>query len=232
MLLTEIRKSDPASPFVSIERRTADFIVHMFTSSESAINILNDLLQYEHMEAGTFTLDMESLDLARCLENKFGWASLMAVQKGVSFIIKDDSLATEFGPGSTVGVIVAGNFSTREPAESDAIAEGLVTELTNDIGHALSPQLIRLLIVESTFIMNLLNSNESSPSDTGDSLVNQKTSKSLGLESVEFCANQDFVMATVGPERFKLRPNNLNSIFIAAVLEEFNNLVGNRNLVK
>lgn len=52
MLLTEIRKSDPASPFVSIERSTADFIVHMFTSSESAINILNDLLQYEHMEAG------------------------------------------------------------------------------------------------------------------------------------------------------------------------------------
>eukprot|EP01035_Chromulina_nebulosa_P030629 gene30629-40719_t len=89
-----------------------------------------------------------------------------------------------------------------------------------------------LLCQESTFIMNLLNSNESSPSDTGDSLVNQKTSKSLGLESVEFCANQDFVMATVGPERFKLRPNNLNSIFIAAVLEEFNNLVGNRNLVK
>ena len=44
--------------------------------------------------------------------------------------------------------------------------------------------------------------------------------------------NHDFVMATVGQERFKLRPNNINSIFIAAVLEEFNNLVGNRNLVK
>ena len=44
--------------------------------------------------------------------------------------------------------------------------------------------------------------------------------------------NHDFVMATVGQEKFKLRPNNLHSIFIAAVLEEFNNLVGNRNLVK
>ena len=44
--------------------------------------------------------------------------------------------------------------------------------------------------------------------------------------------NHDFVTATVGQEKFKLRPNNLNSIFIAAVLEEFNNLVGNRNLVK
>jgi hypothetical protein len=44
--------------------------------------------------------------------------------------------------------------------------------------------------------------------------------------------NHNFVTATVGQEKFKLRPNNLNSIFIAAVLEEFNNLVGNRNLVK
>lgn len=56
---------------------------------------------------------MESFDLARCLENKFGWASLMAVQKGVSFSVKDDSLATEFGPGSTVGVVAAGRNPAR-----------------------------------------------------------------------------------------------------------------------
>lgn len=57
---------------------------------------------------------MESFDLARSLENKFGWASLMAVQKGVSFSINDDSVATEYGPGSTtagtVGVITAGGM--------------------------------------------------------------------------------------------------------------------------
>ena len=53
LLLAEVRSADPESPYVSITRSTADFIVHMFTSSESAINILNDLLQYEHMEAGT-----------------------------------------------------------------------------------------------------------------------------------------------------------------------------------
>ncbi len=52
LLLAEVRNADPASPYVPIQRSTADFIVHMFTSSESAINILNDLLQYEHMEAG------------------------------------------------------------------------------------------------------------------------------------------------------------------------------------
>lgn len=48
----EIKGSDPTSMLVCIERSTAEFIQHMFSASESAINILNDLLQYEHMEAG------------------------------------------------------------------------------------------------------------------------------------------------------------------------------------
>ena len=52
LLLTEVRSADPASPYVATQRSTADFIVHMFASSESAIHILNELLQYEHMEAG------------------------------------------------------------------------------------------------------------------------------------------------------------------------------------
>ena len=52
MLLSVINNSDPASPVVTIDRSTADFIKDMFFSSESAINLLNDLLQYEHIEAG------------------------------------------------------------------------------------------------------------------------------------------------------------------------------------
>ena len=52
LLLLEIARADPTSMVVSIERSTADFIQNMFSASESAINILNDLLQYEHMEAG------------------------------------------------------------------------------------------------------------------------------------------------------------------------------------
>jgi signal transduction histidine kinase len=52
MLLTVINNSDPTSPVITIDRSTADFIKDMFFSSESAINLLNDLLQYEHIEAG------------------------------------------------------------------------------------------------------------------------------------------------------------------------------------
>eukprot|EP01035_Chromulina_nebulosa_P069343 gene69343-biopygen24678 len=52
MLVSLINSADLTSPFISIDRDTADFIKQMFFSSESAINILNDLLQYEHIEAG------------------------------------------------------------------------------------------------------------------------------------------------------------------------------------
>jgi hypothetical protein len=52
MLVSLIKSADPTSPFIFIDRSTTDFIIQMFFSSESAINILNDLLQYEHMEAG------------------------------------------------------------------------------------------------------------------------------------------------------------------------------------
>ena len=52
LLLLEIKRGDPNSLMVSIERSTADFIQQMFSASESAIDILNNLLQYEDFEAG------------------------------------------------------------------------------------------------------------------------------------------------------------------------------------
>ena len=100
---------------VSIERSTADFIQHMFAASESAINILNDLLQYEHMEAGcrsqirnfpalntvfhagNLNLEPTWVPLARALENRFGWAMILADQSDISFEIRDETSATEFG---------------------------------------------------------------------------------------------------------------------------------------
>jgi len=43
------------------------------------------------------------------LENKFGWANVMASQKGVEFCVNDSTLATEFGPAAST--LVAGNES-------------------------------------------------------------------------------------------------------------------------
>ena len=54
------------------------------------------------MLAGTFNLSCNALSMVRFLENKFGWAHVMASQKGVVFSVKDSSLATEFGPSDLV----------------------------------------------------------------------------------------------------------------------------------
>eukprot|EP01035_Chromulina_nebulosa_P069316 gene69316-biopygen17506 len=81
MLLSVINNSDPASPVITIDRSTADFIKDMFFSSESAINLLNDLLQYEHIEAGTFRLSCSVVNIVNVLENKFSWANVWASQK-------------------------------------------------------------------------------------------------------------------------------------------------------
>ena len=71
MLVSLINSADPTSPFISIDRGTADFIIQMFFSSESAINILNDLLQYEHIEAGSKIVSYVSLLLV--------WTSLCLI---------------------------------------------------------------------------------------------------------------------------------------------------------
>eukprot|EP01036_Dinobryon_divergens_P061853 gene61853-biopygen30372 len=102
MLVSLIDSAATTSSAIIIDSSTADFIRQMFFSSESAINILNDLLQYEHIEAGTFSLSCNALNMVRFLENKFGWAHVVASQKGVVFSVKDSSLATEFGPSDLV----------------------------------------------------------------------------------------------------------------------------------
>jgi hypothetical protein len=54
--MSEIRVSDPNAEFVPISRSTVELIQHIFSSSESAIDLLNDLLHYEQIDAGNFSL--------------------------------------------------------------------------------------------------------------------------------------------------------------------------------
>jgi hypothetical protein len=61
------------------------------------------------LKIGTFRLSCDALSLVNVLENKFGWANVMASQKGVEFCVNDSTLATEFGPAAST--LVAGNES-------------------------------------------------------------------------------------------------------------------------
>ena len=52
LLMAEIKEAEPEADTVPISRNTAELIRHIFSSSESAIDLLNDLLQYEQLDAG------------------------------------------------------------------------------------------------------------------------------------------------------------------------------------
>mmetsp|Transcript_9907 Transcript_9907/g.13587 ORF Transcript_9907/g.13587 Transcript_9907/m.13587 type:complete len:940 (-) Transcript_9907:315-3134(-) len=77
-----------------------ELVEDMFSASESAINILNDLLNYENLDAGTFNLDMSWKPLLRLLEGKLKWAILLARKKKVELTIVDETVATDAGLNS------------------------------------------------------------------------------------------------------------------------------------
>ena len=52
LLMSEIKEADPQAATVPISRSTVELIQHIFSSSESAIELLNDLLYYEQIDAG------------------------------------------------------------------------------------------------------------------------------------------------------------------------------------
>ena len=56
LLLSEMKQEssdgNDALSTITISRSSASLIQDIFSASESAINILNDLLQYEHVDAG------------------------------------------------------------------------------------------------------------------------------------------------------------------------------------
>ena len=51
--MSEIKEADPEAATVPISRSTVELIQHIFSSSESAIELLNDLLHYEQIDAGS-----------------------------------------------------------------------------------------------------------------------------------------------------------------------------------
>jgi len=81
---------------------TMELLEDIFAASGSAISILNDLLNYEHIDAGTFKLEMDYVPLLRLFDDKLNWARLMARSKEVVFSVEDATDATESGFQSSV----------------------------------------------------------------------------------------------------------------------------------
>mmetsp|Transcript_19291 Transcript_19291/g.26518 ORF Transcript_19291/g.26518 Transcript_19291/m.26518 type:complete len:335 (+) Transcript_19291:297-1301(+) len=66
-----------------------ELIDDMQSAGETAISILNDLLQYENMDAGTLKLEQSWKPLKNLLQGKLKWASILAAKKNVNLSITD-----------------------------------------------------------------------------------------------------------------------------------------------
>ena len=68
----------------------------IFFSSATAIDILNDLLQYENIDAGKFKLEFKTLNLRSIFQQRLNPYVFMASKKNVTVDIIDDVGVSEF----------------------------------------------------------------------------------------------------------------------------------------
>mmetsp|Transcript_17069 Transcript_17069/g.23459 ORF Transcript_17069/g.23459 Transcript_17069/m.23459 type:complete len:922 (+) Transcript_17069:41-2806(+) len=114
----------------SLSRSTLELVEDIFTSSESAINILNDLLSYEYIDAGIFDLELSYKPLMQLFEGQLQWAELLAKSSGISFIIVDETVSTESGVQGCVSRMLSETILDFCPEESDVLFEQHVQNLS------------------------------------------------------------------------------------------------------
>ena len=61
-----MKPKDADSTSIVISNETAEMIEHIFSASQTAIEVLNDLLQYEHIDSGNELPQMNSKIIACC----------------------------------------------------------------------------------------------------------------------------------------------------------------------
>lgn len=96
-----------------------DLLDEIYISSATAIEILNDMLQYEHIDSGTFKLEMVIRPLQNVLAGRLGSYKYIAAKKNILLNIEDLAHASEFY-SSTTG----------DPTEAD-MSLGSSTDLNN-----------------------------------------------------------------------------------------------------
>jgi len=127
--------------FGQMSDSTAELIEDIYTASETAIAILNDLLHYEHMDAGTksvyilvdnikvctpgtFQLEQVKRPLNGLLEGKLHWATILAAKKKINLAILDYTVATN-SDTSTLNRPDESNVSYRNASLDDASIESM-----------------------------------------------------------------------------------------------------------
>ena len=94
IILSEVKTNQVNwSSSVVISSESAEMLEHIYSASQATIDILNDLLQYEHIDSGAFKLELCWLPVARFLEKKLDWAKVLAAKKNIQLAIEDRTSA-------------------------------------------------------------------------------------------------------------------------------------------
>ena len=77
-------------------RSVLELLQDIYFASETAIEILNEMLQFEHMDSGTFKLECVVTQLFKCFENRLNSFKYMAAKKSIELSIEDLAQVSEF----------------------------------------------------------------------------------------------------------------------------------------
>jgi len=81
----------------SLRNNITELLDDIFHSSDSAVGILNDILQYEQIDTGSFHLDKSWRPLFKVLEGKLAASVKLARKSEVNLIVEDFTIASEYG---------------------------------------------------------------------------------------------------------------------------------------
>ena len=75
---------------------TLTLLQDIFFASSAAIEILNDMLQYEHIDSGTFELDCAAVSLVQAFAGRMEGFKFMLANKNIAMHIEDHAQVSEF----------------------------------------------------------------------------------------------------------------------------------------
>jgi signal transduction histidine kinase len=83
-----------------VHSSTLSLLQDIFSASSAAIDILNDMLQYEHIDSGTFKLELAVMPLLDAFKGRQSAYRFMASKKNISLLIEDRIGVSEHYGGS------------------------------------------------------------------------------------------------------------------------------------
>jgi signal transduction histidine kinase len=75
---------------------TLSLLQDIYLSSGAAIEILNDMLQYEHIDSGTFKLECAAIALVQAFTGRMNSLKILATSRNIILTIEDQAQVSEF----------------------------------------------------------------------------------------------------------------------------------------